>query len=91
MVGHSLLRSLDTDDLFKRTTVVDEKQASVNGNTMQQSVSQGGGTVLLEEEEGNVSEYTNDDSGVNAEAYKVNDKNKYNERREKDFVISRNN
>ena len=39
-VGNSQLISLDTDDLFKRTPDVDEKQASVTGNTMKQSVSQ---------------------------------------------------
>ena len=40
-VGRSQLRSLDTDDFFKRISVVDEKQASVNVNTMKQSVSGG--------------------------------------------------
>ena len=33
-VGHSKLRSLDIDDLFKRTTDVDDTQYSVNGTTM---------------------------------------------------------
>ena len=32
--------------------------------------------VLLQEEEGNLSEETNDDADVNAEANKTNDKNK---------------
>ena len=35
-VGHSQLRSLDTDDLFKRTPVVDEIKANVAGNKMKQ-------------------------------------------------------
>ena len=38
-VDHSQLRYLDTDDLFKITPVVDEKQDSVTGNTITQSVS----------------------------------------------------
>ena len=38
--GQSQLRSLDTDDLFKRTPGVDEKQGNVTGNTMKQSVSE---------------------------------------------------
>ena len=52
-VGCLQLISLDTDDLFKRTPGVDEKQASVTGNTMKQSVFGGGGEnpVLLKEEE----------------------------------------
>ena len=33
-VGHSQLRSLDIDYLFKITPVVDEKQASVTGHKM---------------------------------------------------------
>ena len=32
-VDHSKLRSLDIDELFKRTPKVDGKQASVTGNT----------------------------------------------------------
>ena len=32
-VGHSKLRSLDVDDLFKRTPKFDENQASVTWNT----------------------------------------------------------
>ena len=36
-VSHSKLIPLDTYDLFKRTSVVDEKKASVTGNTMKQS------------------------------------------------------
>ena len=39
-VGHSQIISLDKNDLFKRTPVVDEKQDSVTGNTMKQSVSE---------------------------------------------------
>ena len=39
-VGHSQLRYLDTDDLFVRTPVVDDIQASVTGNTMKQSASE---------------------------------------------------
>ena len=38
-VGNSKLWSIDTDYLFKRTPVVDVKQASVTENTMKQSVS----------------------------------------------------
>ena len=34
--GNSQLRSIYTDDLFKRKPVVDEKKASVTGNTMKQ-------------------------------------------------------
>ena len=40
-IGHSEIRSLDTDDFFKITPVVDEKQYSVTGNTTRQSVSGG--------------------------------------------------
>ena len=38
-VGHSKLRSLDTDNFHKRTPVVDEKEDTVTVNTMKQSVS----------------------------------------------------
>ena len=38
-VGHSQLISLYTYDLFKITPVFDEKQASLTGNKMKQSVS----------------------------------------------------
>ena len=38
-VGHSQLTSLDKYDFFTRTSVVDEKQASVTENTTKQSVS----------------------------------------------------
>ena len=41
-VVHSQWISLDTYDFFKRTPVVDERKASVNGNTTKQSVSGGG-------------------------------------------------
>ena len=41
-VGHSQLRFLDTNEFFKRTPVVDEKQASVTVNIVKQSVSGGG-------------------------------------------------
>ena len=41
-VGHSQLRSLDTDHLFKMTPFFDDRQASVTGNKMKQSVSGGG-------------------------------------------------
>ena len=34
-------KSLDTDDFFKRTPGVEEKQAIVPGNTVTQSVSRG--------------------------------------------------
>ena len=37
-VGHSQLRSLDSDDFFKTTPGVDEKKASVTGNTLKKSV-----------------------------------------------------
>ena len=40
-VGHSRLRSLDTYNFFKRTSGVDEKQASITVNTVKQSVSGG--------------------------------------------------
>ena len=44
---------------------------------MKQSVSRGEkNPVLLQEEEENVAEYTNDDADVNAEANKISDKNK---------------
>ena len=77
-VGHSQLRSLDTDDFFKRTPVVDKKKAIVNGNRITQSVSwNNNNPVLLQEEEENVAEKTNDDADVNVESNKVNDKNKY--------------
>ena len=36
-VGHSQLRSLDMYDFSKMTPVVDEIQASLNGNTIKQS------------------------------------------------------
>ena len=39
-VGHSQLISLDSYDVFKRTPVLDEKHASVTGNTMKQSASE---------------------------------------------------
>ena len=38
--------SLDTDDLFKRTPVVDDIQFSVTGNIMKQSVSGEGGVQI---------------------------------------------
>ena len=41
-VGHSQLRSLNADGFFKIKPVVDEKNASVTGNKMKQSVSRGG-------------------------------------------------
>ena len=51
-VGHSQKRSLDTDDFFKRTSAVDEKQANVTVNTMKQSVfGEQKNPVLLQEEE----------------------------------------
>ena len=40
-VSHSQLRSLDKDDFFKSTPVVDETQVSVNRNIMKHSVSRG--------------------------------------------------
>ena len=40
-VGHSQCISLDTDDFFKMTTVVDGKKDSVTENTIKQSVSGG--------------------------------------------------
>ena len=42
-VGYSQLRSLDTDDLFKITPVVDEKQASVTGKNNETVSFSGGG------------------------------------------------
>ena len=78
-VGHLQLRSLDTDYFFKRTPVVDEKQASVTVNTVKLSVSGGGAgnPFLLQEEEETVAEDTNDYADVNAEANEINDKKKY--------------
>ena len=35
-VGHSKLRSLDLDELFKRTPNFDEKEASVTGKTLEE-------------------------------------------------------
>ena len=35
-VGHSQLKSLDTDDFSKRTPFVDDIQASLTGNTIEQ-------------------------------------------------------
>ena len=63
--------------IFLITPGVDEKQASVTGNTMNQSV-QGGkkNPVLLQEEEENLAEDNNADADVNAEANKINDKKK---------------
>ena len=76
-VGHSQLIPLDKYDLFKRTPVVNEKQASVTGSTMKQSVYEKKNPVLLQEEEENVAEETNDDADVNTEENKVNDNNRY--------------
>ena len=54
------------------------KQASVTGNTVKQSVSGGeNNPILLQEEEQNVAEETNDDTAVNTEANEINDKNKH--------------
>ena len=51
-VGHSQVKSLDTDDFLKKKLVVDEKQASVTGNTMKQSVyGEKKNPVLFKEEE----------------------------------------
>ena len=63
------LRSLDTDYFFKIPPGVEKKYASVTGNTMKHSVSGGGDNpVLLQEEEENATEETNDDANINAEA-----------------------
>ena len=76
-VGHLQLRSIDTEYLFKRTPAVDEKQASVTVNTMKHSVfGRGKNPDLLKIEQENASEETNDDSGVNVEANKVNNNKK---------------
>ena len=49
--------SLDTDKFFKITPGVDEKQASVTGNKVKQSVSGGKkNQFLLQEEEENIVE-----------------------------------
>ena len=45
-VGHLQIISLYTDDLFKRTSVVDEKKVSVTGNTIKQSVSREKGVQI---------------------------------------------
>ena len=50
-VGHSQLISLDIDDLFERKPVVDDIQASVTGNTMNQSDYENNPDLLQEEEE----------------------------------------
>ena len=53
-VGHSQLISPDKDYFFKITPGIDEKQASVTGNTTKQSVSGGEkNLVLLQEKEEN--------------------------------------
>ena len=58
-VGHSKLRSLDIDELFKIKQKFDENQASVTGNI---------------EGEGDAAEKTNDDADENSEANQINDK-----------------
>ena len=64
-VGHSQLRYLHTYIFFKRTPFVDEKQASVTGNTIKQSVAGGGENLyLLQEAEENISEEANDDADI---------------------------
>ena len=76
-VGHQQLISLYTYDLFKRTPVFDEKQASVTENTTKQSVyGEKSYLVLLQEKEENVAEETNDDADINEEANKINDNKK---------------
>ena len=76
-VGRSQLRSLDTYDFLKITRVVDEKQASVTGNTMKQSVYvEKKNPDLMQQEEENVAEETTEDADVNAEANEVDDNNK---------------
>ena len=73
-VGQSQLRLLDTNDFFKRTPVVDEIQYSVNGNAIEKSASGKNNPDLLQEEEEQEYEETNDDADVNPEANKI-DKN----------------
>ena len=76
-VGHSQGISLDTDDLFKVTPNFDGKQAIVTGNTLKLSVYRGEkNPILLQEEEENLAEETNDDADVNSEENEINDKNK---------------
>ena len=60
-VGHSKLRSLYIDELFKRTPNFDEKWASVSGKT---------------EEEKDTSKKTTDDSDTNAEDNEIIHKDK---------------
>ena len=60
-VGHSKLRSLDTDNIFKITPKFDENQDNVTEN--------------IEKEE-YVAEDTNDDADENTKANEINDKNK---------------
>ena len=56
---------------------MDEKKASVTGNTMKQSVPVGKKNPdLTQEEEENVAGETNDDADINSESNKVDDKNK---------------
>ena len=76
-MGHSQLISPDKDYFFKVTPGIDEKQASVTGNTTKQSVSGGEkNLVLLQEKEEKLSEETNYDADVNAEANEINDQKK---------------
>ena len=54
-VVHLQLRSLDTDNFFKRTPGVDNKKAIVTGNTIKYSPSgRGKNPYLLQQEEENV-------------------------------------
>ena len=65
-VGYLQLRSRDTNAFFKMTPVVDDIQASVTVNTIEQSDSEGGKNPIFLQE----SEDANNDTGVNAEENK---------------------
>ena len=65
-VGHLQLKYLDTDDFFKRKSVVDDIQASLTGNTIEHSTSERKNKpYLLQEDEEQESEEANDDADVN--------------------------
>ena len=73
-VGQSQLGPLDTYYFCERTPVVDDIQASVTGNKMKKSVSEGKKIPDLLKEEENVAGEADDDAVVNTEENKVNDK-----------------
>ena len=75
-VDHSKLESLYNEDFFKKTPVVDDIQASLTGNTIEQSASgKKNNPDLLQEEEEQEVEEANDDADVNAEANEIDEYN----------------